>query len=320
MAIVSVATTGTTGDTAISAMAKPAGPIARGTRTGVATPAAAGSSMPPIPNVLSIAGVDPSGGAGVFADLKTFSALGAYGCGVVTALTAQNTRSVDGVSVVAADFIAAQLDTLLADVRIDAIKIGMLGAIPAIEVVASRLAGLSDLIPIVLDPVMIAKSGDALITEDAVNALAERLVPLATIITPNLPEAGVLLGQAAPDSLSGMRRTVEALRALMRPDNAWVLLKGGHLSHDDAVDLLFDGDRLIELRAPRVATANTHGTGCSLSSAIAALLPRAVDTPAAVQSAKDWLWRAIRDSHYLTIGAGHGPVHHFHALWPGLHG
>ncbi len=271
---------------------------------------------PGIPNALSIAGVDPSGGAGVFADIKAFSAHGAYGCGVITALTAQNTRAVDAVSAVPPDFIAAQIDTLFADVRIDAIKLGMLGTVATIDMVADRLSAISRELPIVLDPVMIAKSGDALLDEDAVNALAEQLVPLATVITPNLPEAGVLLGRAAPDSLPAMRRAVEQLRALMREQNAWVLLKGGHLSNDDAVDLLFDGESLIELRASRVPTTNTHGTGCSLSAAIAALLPQSPDVPDAIRTAKDWLWHAINGAHHLSVGSGHGPIHHFHAMWP----
>ncbi len=270
-----------------------------------------------IPNVLTIAGVDPSGGAGVFADLKAFSALGAYGCGVVTALTAQNTRSVDGVSLVEPSFVTAQMRTLFADVHIDAIKVGMLGAVPLIEAVADGLAAFAPGVPVVLDPVMVAKSGDALLADDAVEALRERLLPLATVITPNLPEAGVLLGRDAPTDFQGMHRTLQDLCALMGADartGRWVLLKGGHLD-DRADDLLGNGTEIIELPGERVPTRNTHGTGCSLSAAIAALLPRGGGLPAAVREAKAWLTDAIAHADELSVGSGHGPVHHFHGLW-----
>ncbi|MEZ5659126.1 MAG: bifunctional hydroxymethylpyrimidine kinase/phosphomethylpyrimidine kinase [Burkholderiaceae bacterium] len=268
-----------------------------------------------IPNVLSIAGVDPSGGAGIFADLKTFSALGAYGCGVVTALTAQNTRAVEGVMLVDPAFVQQQMRTLFADVRIDAIKIGMLGAVPLIEGVAEALRRFAPGVPVVLDPVMVAKSGDPLLAEDAVDALRSTLLPLATLITPNLPEAGVLLGGAAPASLDEMRIALPRLRAMMAPGAGhWVMLKGGHLD-DRADDLLGDGDTVIELPGRRVPTRNTHGTGCSLSAAIAALLPRAENLPDAVRQAKQWLSGAIEHADDLSVGEGHGPVHHFHELW-----
>jgi hydroxymethylpyrimidine/phosphomethylpyrimidine kinase len=272
----------------------------------------------PIPNALSIAGVDPSGGAGIFADLKAFSAHGAYGTGVVAALTAQNTRGVAGVQGVPPEFVRLQLDTLVADVRIDAAKIGMLGTAAVARAVAD---GLSDpvttgrLAHVVVDPVMVAKSGDALLTRDATATLVEAILPLATVLTPNLPEAGVLLGQRPPDTVRDMTRAAERLRRLL-PDRGerWVLLKGGHLA-GDALDLLHDGDRMIELSATRIDTKNTHGTGCSLSAAIAALLPQRPDVPSAVREAKDWLTEAIRRSGELAVGSGHGPVHHFHALW-----
>jgi hydroxymethylpyrimidine/phosphomethylpyrimidine kinase len=274
----------------------------------------------PIPNALTIAGIDPSGGAGIYADLKAFSALGAYGCGVVAALTAQNTQAVTGIHGVPPDFVRLQLDTLFADVRIDTAKIGMLGTAPIARAVAEGLgrpvaAGAPA--HVVVDPVMVAKSGDSLLAADAAAMLVEAILPLATLITPNLPEAGVLLRERAPETLREMHRAAERLRRLL-PDgrHAWVLLKGGHLS-GDAIDLLHDGDRMIELPAQRIDTKNTHGTGCSLSAAIAALLPVRGSVPEAVADAKRWLTEAIRRSGELSVGRGHGPVHHFHNLWRG---
>ena len=267
-----------------------------------------------IPNALSIAGVDPSGGAGVLADVKTFSALGAYGCAVIAALTAQNTRAVTGVWPVAPDFVARQIDTLLADVRIDAVKIGMLGEAAVIGTVAERLAHWK-LERVVLDPVMVAKGGDTLLAKSAVGTLREALLPLAHVITPNLPEAGVLLGGRAPESVKEMTRAAERLHGLMGSGERWVLLKGGHLPAGDATDLLFNGDRMIELSQPRVATKNTHGTGCTLSSALAALLPQRDDVPSAAKDAKAYLTQALRRAGELEVGEGYGPVHHFHALW-----
>ena len=268
----------------------------------------------PIPNVLTIAGVDPSGGAGVLADVKAFSALGAYACAVVAALTAQNTRAVTGVLPIAPEFIARQIDTLFADVRIDAVKIGMLGEAPVIATVAERLvhwkAG-----RVVLDPVMVAKSGDALLAKAAVGVLREALVPIAHVMTPNLPEAGVLLESRGPESVKEMTRAAERLHALMGSGERWVWLKGGHLPGGEATDLLFNGDRMIELSQPRVATKNTHGTGCTLSAALAALLPRWTDVPTAAKRAKEYLTEALRHADELEVGQGHGPVHHFHAMW-----
>lgn len=269
-----------------------------------------------IPNTLSIAGVDPSGGAGVLADVKTMSALGAYGMAVIAALTAQNTRAVTGISPVPPEFVAAQIDTLFADVRVNAVKIGMLGQAGVTRVVADRLEYWKPA-HLVLDPVMVAKSGDHLLERQAVVALREGLIPLATVITPNLPEAGVLLGQSPADNLKDMRRVAERLRRLLADDGErWVFLKGGHLPGDDTIDLLHDGDRLIELPGRRIDTPNTHGTGCTLSAAMAALLPRAPDVPEAARHAKAWLERAIAAAGQLQVGSGHGPVHHFHALWP----
>lgn len=272
-----------------------------------------------IPNVVSIAGIDPSGGAGLFADLKAFSALGAYGCGVVAALTAQNTQAVTGVHLPPNDFLRLQIDTLFDDVPIASAKIGMLGNAGVVRTVADALEKRS--LPfLVLDPVMVAKSGDTLLADDAIALLREALFPLASIITPNLPEAGVLLKTSVPESVRDMRRAAEKLREMLpHNDQRWVLLKGGHLPGDELVDLLFDGDRMHELSSQRLDTRNTHGTGCTYSAAIAALLPQRADTPTAVREAHRWLANAIAHSDRLHVAStpqGHGPVHHFHALWP----
>jgi hydroxymethylpyrimidine/phosphomethylpyrimidine kinase len=271
-----------------------------------------------IPNVLTIAGVDPSGGAGIAADLKTFSALGAYGMCVVTALTAQNTRAVTGVRLVEPAFVAEQIDAVFADVRVDAVKIGMLGTAEIAEVVAAALRR-HEARHVVIDPVMVAKSGDRLLAEAAVEAVRTLLLPLAEVVTPNLPETAVLLGIDEPRDLAGMRAAAEALAAL-GPTS--VLVKGGHLDGvgsipeniPESIDVFRDGDTITELRAPRIATKNTHGTGCTLSAAIAALLPR-MDRLAAVRAAKDYLTGALRAADELTVGTGHGPVHHFHRQW-----
>lgn len=273
-----------------------------------------------IPNVVSIAGVDPSGGAGVFADIKTFSALGAYGCGVVAALTAQNTQAVTGVHTPPTDFLRLQIDTLFADVKIHAVKLGMLGSADIVATVADRLAHF-DAPFVVCDPVMVAKSGDHLLARNAVAMLIEALLPRSFMITPNLPEAGVLLEQRPPETVKEMYRAAERLREMLPlSSERWVLLKGGHLPGSEVVDLLFDGDRMIELPSPRIETKNTHGTGCTLSSAIAALLPQHASgfrpVEAAVRNARDYLLRAIAASGALAVGSGHGPVHHFHRWWP----
>jgi hydroxymethylpyrimidine/phosphomethylpyrimidine kinase len=264
-----------------------------------------------IPNLLSIAGVDPSGGAGVLADLKTFSALGTYGCGVIAALTAQNTRAVTGIHEVPPEFLRLQLDTLFEDIRIDAVKIGMLASSALIRVVADALRRYRPPF-VVLDPVMVAKSGDRLLRADAVEALRTELLPLATVLTPNLPEAGDLLGRAVPDRIEDLREAAAALQAL-GPKH--VLVKGGHGSGPEVVDVLCDGRRFDEFRAERIATRNTHGTGCTLSSAIAALLPQRPAVADAVRDARDYLLDAIRASGELDVGGGHGPLHHFHQVW-----
>ena len=268
------------------------------------------------PKVLSIAGVDPSGGAGVLADVKAMSALGAYACAVIAALTAQNTRAVTGIWPVPPDFVAQQIDTLFADVAIDSVKVGMLGEAPVIERVAERLAHWRPRY-MVVDPVMVAKSGDALLAPSAVEALRSRLLPLATVITPNLPEAAVLLAEPVVTRVEDMPLVAARLwRLIGAREGSYVLLKGGHLPGEDCTDVLFDGVRVVELPAARIATRNTHGTGCTLSAALAALLPQSPDVPTAVHRAKAYLGAALVRADELGVGAGHGPVHHFHAWWP----
>jgi hydroxymethylpyrimidine/phosphomethylpyrimidine kinase len=264
-----------------------------------------------IPNVVSIASIDPSGGAGSFADLKAFSALGAYGAGVVVALTAQNTRAVTGIHEAPVDFSRLQIDTLFEDVRIDAVKIGALISAPIIRMVAERLRHWKPPF-VVLDPVMVAKSGDRLLRADAVQAMREQLVPLATVVTPNLPEAGDLVGREVSESGEDMRA---AARALIEMGARHALVKGGHGTGDTLVDLLYDGARFVELPAPRIRTKNTHGTGCTLSSAIAALLPQRPTVEAAVRDAREYVLGAIRAADRLDVGSGHGPLHHFHNVW-----
>ncbi len=265
-----------------------------------------------IANILTIAGSDSGGGAGIQADLKTMSALGVYGLSVITALTAQNTRAVTAIHDVPPDVIAAQLDAVFSDIRIDAVKIGMLSRPEVIEVVADRLSRY-EARTIVLDPVMVAKSGDTLLHPDAISALISHLIPLATVITPNLPEAGVLLGRSPPADVDAMRNAAADLRAL---GPKAVLLKGGHLTDGDAVDIFDDGKTLEALRGARIPTRNTHGTGCTLSAAIAALLGRGMELTAAARLAKACVAQMIAAADQLNVGEGHGPVHHFHALWP----
>ena len=267
------------------------------------------------PNILTIAGVDPSGGAGILADIKAMSALGGYACAVVAALTAQNTRAVTHISPVPHEFVSAQLQTLFDDVTIHATKIGMLGQAPVIRAVAYELA--RHPVPnVVLDPVMVAKSGDMLLEPDAVGELREAMLPLATLITPNLPEGGVLTERRAPDNLREMRIMAERLRETMTyQGHRWVLLKGGHLPGNETTDLLHDGDVMIELPGQRIDTRNTHGTGCTLSAALATLLGRGADMEQAAKQAKAYLINAIAHADELQVGSGHGPVHHFYELW-----
>ena len=258
-------------------------------------------------NVLTIAGSDSGGGAGIQADLKAISARGCYGLSVITALTAQNTVSVDAIYPVAIDFIRAQCETVARDIRIDAIKVGMLGTVEVTEVVSAFLAKQS--CPIVVDPVMVAKSGDRLLHREAVVALQQLLFPLATVITPNLPEAADLLGDREATDDQSMLAQAHALRDLGAQA---VLLKGGHLQSDQLSDLLLTGRADAEwFRGPRIATQNTHGTGCTLSAALAAELTKSHELSHAVRAARAYLTEAIRHADALSVGHGHGPVHHF---------
>jgi len=273
----------------------------------------AGRSSPvaAIANVLSIAGSDPSGGAGIQADLKAFSARGVYGMAVITALTAQNTQGVSGVHVVPPEFVAEQIGAVFADVRVDAVKIGMIANAGIATAVADVLARHVD-VPVVLDPVMIAKGGASLLTDDAMTVLKTRLLPLATIVTPNLPEAAALLGE--PEARDREEMANQALRLVgLGADMA--LVKGGHLRGMESPDVLASAAGLTWLEAPRVATRNTHGTGCTLSSAIAAELAKGALPQDAVAVAKTYVAGAIDAADVLNVGSGHGPVHHFHALW-----
>lgn len=264
-----------------------------------------------IPNVLTIAGSDSGGGAGIQADLKTFSALGTYGASVVTALTAQNTLGVTAIQDVPASFVKAQLDAVFADIAFGAVKIGMLSRPEVIEVVAEALERWRAR-RVVIDPVMVAKSGHKLLGDDAVDALRSRLLPLSTVITPNLPEAGVLLDRAEPGDDHAM---VEAAAALRRLGPMSVLVKGGHLAGDESLDVFDDGGGVLRLAAARVRSRNTHGTGCTLSAAIAAQLAGGLALRDAVRAAKTYVTGAIHAADELQVGHGHGPTHHFHALW-----
>ena len=264
-----------------------------------------------IPNILSIAGSDPSGGAGIQADIKAISANGGYAMAVITALTAQNTREVSGVALVEPDFVTAQIATLRSDIRIDAVKIGMLGTRPIIAAVMQGLCGLAA--PVVLDPVMVAKSGDRLLQAEAVAALRDML-PFATVITPNLPEAADLLGCTEATSLAQMEQHAQSLLALGAKA---VLLKGGHLGATDCPDLLLDATGPIWLSGERHSTNKTHGTGCTLSAALATFLGKGLPLAQAAQEAKAYVAKAIASAEALSVGGGHGPTHHFHAYFKG---
>ncbi|MDN7439314.1 bifunctional hydroxymethylpyrimidine kinase/phosphomethylpyrimidine kinase [Burkholderia cepacia] len=266
----------------------------------------------PIPNILTIAGSDSGGGAGIQADLKTFSALGTYGASAITALTAQNTRGVTGVHAPDAAFVTAQLDAVFSDIRIDAVKIGMLANAAIVHAVADALRRYAPRF-VVLDTVMISKSSHALLAPEAVDALRDALLPLATVVTPNLPEAAALLNDVPATTEDDM---VRQGRALLRTGARAVLMKGGHLPDASASpDWLVEAARSVRLDGARVPVSNTHGTGCTLSSAIAALLPQQPDLESAVREAKTYLTGAIAASGHLEVGHGVGPVHHFHRWW-----
>jgi len=263
-----------------------------------------------ISKALTIAGSDSGGGAGIQADLKSFSARGVYGASVITAVTAQNTCAVTHVESLSNNSVTAQISAVLDDIAIDAIKIGMLGTADMIDTVASAITGFDG--AIVVDPVITAKSGDALLQDDAISALRDRLLPLATLITPNLPEAARLLETDDAANHDKMRAQGRALCAL---GVGAVLMKGGHASGDICTDILLTADETYSFSAPRLATKNTHGTGCSMSAAIAAELAKGADLLRAVETAHDWLHAAIVHADQLEVGKGHGPVHHFHELW-----
>jgi hydroxymethylpyrimidine/phosphomethylpyrimidine kinase len=262
-----------------------------------------------VPIAVTIAGSDSSGGAGIEADLKTFSALGVYGAAVVTAVTAQNTKGVFGIHDVPAAFIAAQIDAVFSDLEVGAVKIGMLPGAAAIDAVAEALDRLRPS-NVVLDPVMAASSGDRLLQADGTRL--RLLLSRVRLLTPNLPEAAALLDVALAKDEDEMRAQGEKLLA---QGPAAVLIKGGHRSGAQSVDLLFEAGRCLRLAAPRVATKNTHGTGCTLSSAIAAGLAMGLPLETAARQAKEYVSAAIVAADRLAIGAGNGPLHHFHAWW-----
>ncbi len=262
---------------------------------------------------LTIAGSDSCGGAGIQADLKTFSALEVYGASVITALTAQNTQRVEGVHVVPPDFVLQQMRAVASDLDVDAIKIGMLATGPVIEAVAEGLKDFAG-VPVVLDPVMIAASGDPLLDPEAVDALRSVLIPLATLITPNLAEAAALL--ACSPARNEYEMGMQAWRLKELGPKA-VLVKGGHGAGPSSTDFLFDGTEPVSFEAPRADTRNTHGTGCTLSAAIAAELAKGAALTEAVAAAKAYVTAAIFAADSLDVGSGkgRGPVHHFHDWW-----
>jgi hydroxymethylpyrimidine/phosphomethylpyrimidine kinase len=253
------------------------------------------------PRVLTVAGSDSGGGAGIQADLKTMLALGVHGMSVITAVTAQDSTGVHGYWELPAEAVDAQLQAVLDDIGVDAVKTGMLASPELVLITAKRLAGLAA--PLVVDPVCVSKHGDALLVPETVEVMIAELLPLATVVTPNLGEVTTLTGLVV-DDVAGQRRAAEALLAL---GPTWALVKGGHLA-GDAIDLLTDGDTVVELRAPRLDNAHTHGTGCTLASAIAAYLAKGAPMPEAVRNAKDYVTGAIAAG--FALGAGIGPVDH----------
>nr|VFK65222.1 MAG: hydroxymethylpyrimidine/phosphomethylpyrimidine kinase [Candidatus Kentron sp. UNK]VFK71421.1 MAG: hydroxymethylpyrimidine/phosphomethylpyrimidine kinase [Candidatus Kentron sp. UNK] len=262
--------------------------------------------------VLTIAGSDSGGGAGIQADLKTISAIGCYGMSVVTALTAQNTRGVTGIHAVPPAFVAEQISAIFTDMGADAVKIGMLHFAGIIEAIADRLRAYGAN-HVVLDTVMAAQSGHELSRVDTIDAMKRHLMPLAEVVTPNIPEAEILLGRGL-DGVDDMRRGAEALAAYGSRN---ILIKGGHAPGSDCTDVLYlaEEDRMVTFWGERVDTRNNHGTGCTLSSAIAAYLAKGYDVEAAVGKAKSYIGRALGAGARYAIGGGHGPVHHFFQYW-----
>lgn len=264
-----------------------------------------------IPNVLSIAGSDPSGGAGIQADIKAISANGAFAMAAITALTAQNTQGVKAIHLVPPDFVKGQIAAIFEDIRVDAVKIGMIANAGIAAAVAQSLQAQTG-IPIVLDPVMIAKGGTALLQADAVNTLRDALLPMATLLTPNLPEAAHLLGTKPAATRAEMAAQGRALCTL---GPQAVLMKGGHLDGAESPDCLAMTDDVTWFEAARTQTVNTHGTGCSLSSALAAQLAYGRAPTAATTAAKSYVTNALAHADALSVGSGHGPTHHFAALY-----
>ncbi|MBC8716033.1 bifunctional hydroxymethylpyrimidine kinase/phosphomethylpyrimidine kinase [Ochrobactrum sp. Marseille-Q0166] len=272
---------------------------------------ASNSNGASVPICVTIAGSDSGGGAGIQADIKTFSALNVYGASVITAITAQNTLAVTAVHDIPSEIVAAQIDAVFSDINVASVKIGMVSVPETIQAIAKGLRHFSG--PVVLDPVMVAKSGDRLLSEAAISTLRERLIPLASLLTPNRPEAACLLDCA----IACNNDEAEAQgRALLGLGAKAVLMKGGHAEGDICTDLLIRKDLpTIKLEAPRIDTQHTHGTGCTLSSAIAAGLGKGRSMEQALREAHTYLQAAIRSANKLHVGNGHGPVHHFHALW-----
>ncbi|MGH6760642.1 MAG: bifunctional hydroxymethylpyrimidine kinase/phosphomethylpyrimidine kinase [Phyllobacterium sp.] len=259
---------------------------------------------------LTIAGSDSSGGAGIQADLKAFSALGVYGASVLTAITAQNTGGVTAIETLSPKIVSAQIDAVLSDIDVDAIKIGMVSQAGIAEAIAEGLRKFGR--KAVLDPVMVATSGDRLLQMDAIETLKRELLPLALIVTPNLPEAALLANDSIAENEAQMTRQAERILA----DGASaVLIKGGHGSTAESTDLLFDGNSVHRFSAPRLVTTHDHGTGCTLSAAIAAQLAKGDDLVLAVGAAKTYLHEALAAADNLAIGKGRGPVHHFYRWW-----
>jgi hydroxymethylpyrimidine/phosphomethylpyrimidine kinase len=264
-----------------------------------------------IPIALTIAGSDSSGGAGIQADLKSFAALGVYGASVITALTAQNTRGVTGIHQVPADFVTAQIDAVFGDLDVRAVKIGMVADLAVIDAIAAALRKWAPK-HVVLDPVMVATSGDRLLATEAVDALRTKLIPLSSLITPNMPEAAALLNEPVAADEAAIQSQGKRLLAM---GCSSVLIKGGHGQGAESIDYLVRDSGTIALAAPRIATQNTHGTGCSLSSAITAGLAKGEDMETAVRNAKAWISAAIAAADRLGVGHGHGPIHHFHRFY-----
>ena len=260
---------------------------------------------------VTIAGSDSGGGAGIQADLKTFSALGVYGASIITALTAQNTMGVSAIHDAPADFVTAQIDAVFSDLNVNAVKIGMLSRTDIIHAVADGLDRWKPAFT-VLDTVMVATSGDRLIRDDAVDAIVTRLFPRAQLITPNLAEAATLLNDTMAQTIETMERQGKAL--IGRGAHA-VLMKGGHGTGDESIDILVTEHHIEHFKASRIATRNTHGTGCTLSSAIAAELAKGHSLSDSIRTAKAYVTAALAASEMLHIGKGSGPVHHFHRYW-----